>query len=124
MRSGRLPVSLIVLALATPALAQTLPKGDAAAGGEVFENQCAMCHVAEGGGQGPSLVGVFGRKAGAAPGFAYSPALAAANVTWDASNLDRYLENPQAAIPGAAMPFALTDAKARADVIAYLGTLK
>jgi cytochrome c len=110
--------------MATPALAQTAPKGDASAGGEVFENQCAMCHVAEGGGQGPSLVGVFGRKAGAAPGFAYSSALAAANVTWDAPHLDRYLENPQAAIPGAAMPFALTDAKARADVIVYLGTLK
>ena len=114
----------MALALATPALAQPPAKGDPAAGEQAFQNLCAMCHVAEGGGQGPSLVGVVGRKAGSASGFTYSPALAAANVTWDASHLDRYLENPQAAIPGAAMPFALADGKTRADVIAYLGTLK
>lgn len=117
-------LTLAALALAAPALAQPPAKGDAAAGDEAFQIHCAMCHLAEGGGQGPSLVGVFGRKAGSAPGFAYSPALAVANVTWDAAHLDRYLENPQAAIPGAAMPYALADAKARADIIAYLGTLK
>jgi len=117
-------LTFLALALATPALAQPAAKGDAAAGDEAFQTHCAMCHLAEGGGQGPSLVGVFGRRAGSAPGFAYSPALAAANVTWDAAHLDRYLENPQAAIPGAAMPYALADAKTRADVITYLGTLK
>jgi len=117
-------LALAAFALAAPAPAQPPATGDAAAGDEAFQIHCAMCHVAEGGGQGPSLVGVFGRKAGSAPGFTYSPALAAANVTWDAAHLDRYLENPQAAIPGAAMPYALADAKTRADVIAYLGTLK
>ncbi len=117
-------LTLTALALATPALAQPPAKGDPAAGEQAFQNLCAMCHLAEGGGQGPSLVGVSGRKAGSAPGFAYSPALAASNVTWDAPHLDLYLENPQAAIPGAAMPFALADAKTRADIIAYLGTLK
>ncbi len=115
---------LVSLALATSARAQSPARGDATAGDEAFQVHCAICHLAEGGGQGPSLVGVWGRKGGSAPGFAYSPALAAANITWDAPNLDRYLENPQAAIPGAAMPFALTDSKTRADVIAYLGTLK
>jgi len=115
---------LLSLGLATPVLAQPPAQSDVAAGDHAFQNLCAMCHLAEGGGQGPSLVGVFERKAGSRPDFAYSPALKASDVTWDAPHLDRYLENPQAAIPGAAMPFALGDAKTRADIIAYLGTLK
>ena len=115
---------IIALSLPLAALAQPPAAGDIAAGDEAFQIHCAICHLAEGGGQGPSLVGVFGRKAGSAPGFTYSPALTASNITWTAPDLDRYLENPQKAVPGAAMPVAVADAKQRADLIAYLETLK
>jgi cytochrome c len=46
-------------------------------------------------------------------------------LTWDAKTLDAYLQNPQTVVPGNLMPFSgLGDAKQRADLIAYLATLK
>ncbi len=122
---GRLASVLVVtLGLAGSTLAQTGAPGDAAAGEDDFQTQCAICHVSEGGGQGPSLVGVYGRKSGTANGFSYSDAMKGAGITWTEANLDPYLANPQKAVPGSAMPFAVADAKTRADVIAYLKTLK
>jgi cytochrome c len=44
-----------------------------------------------------------------------------ANLTWDATTLDRYLENPRAAVPGTNMAFAgLRKPEDRRDVIAYI----
>ena len=73
---------------------------------------------------GPSLAGVWGRKAGTAPGFArYSEALKSSGVIWDAQTLDAWLSNPQAYIPNNRMTFpGIDDASARADLIAYLQT--
>jgi cytochrome c len=107
----------IGVVLATGATAQT--GGDPAAGQDLFLDRCAMCHVAEGGGQGPSLKGLYGRKAGSVAGFAYSPALKASGLTWTGPELDRFLANPQAAIPGTAMPIMVPDAKQRADLISF-----
>ncbi len=122
---GRLGGALVLaLALAGSALAQPGTPGDAAAGEDDFQAQCGICHVSEGGGQGPSLVGVYGRKSGTASGFSYSEAMKGAGITWTETSLDPYLANPQKAVPGSAMPFAVADAKTRADVIAYLKTLK
>jgi cytochrome c len=46
-------------------------------------------------------------------------------IVWSEKTLDAYLESPQKAVPGNRMPFAgLKDAEDRADVIAYLATLK
>ncbi|MGI9169635.1 MAG: c-type cytochrome [Caulobacteraceae bacterium] len=108
------------LLLAGVAAAQTTPKGDPAAGAAVFEDRCAMCHVAAGGGQGPSLAGVFGRRAGTAPGFHYTAALGASGLTWTAASLDRFLAGPGKVVPGTAMSVAVHDAGQRADLIAYL----
>ena len=118
-------LSLVLLAGPLAVGAQTpAPAGSAKAGEIEFQTQCAMCHASDGGGFGPSLTGVVGRKAGAASGFAYSPALKAANFVWDPARLDRFVASPQGEVPGATMPFSLDDAKMRADIIAYLGTLK
>ena len=115
----RLSVAVgLCLAVASPSLA--LGAGDAAVGQDLFLDRCAMCHVAEGGGQGPSLKGVYGRKAATAPGFAYSAALKASGVTWTGPELDRFLTNPARAVPGTAMPIAVPDARIRADLIAFL----
>ena len=97
----------------------------AAHGAQLFSERCSLCHAIEGqgGGQGPSLAGVVGRKAGATA-FAYSPALRQVGWTWDAAHLDRYLAAPQAAVPGSRMPVAVPDATERQDLIAYLTTLK
>jgi alcohol dehydrogenase (cytochrome c) len=99
--------------------------GDATAGKTVFENQCAACHTTEVGknGFGPSLAGVVGRKSGSLAGFTYSTAMANSNLTWDAATLEAFLTSSTAKVPGTAMSVALADPDARANVIAYLGTL-
>ncbi len=97
-----------------------MPAGDATRGAQVYEDNCTGCHSLDANRVGPAHRGVFGRKAGSAPGFAYSPALKKAKFAWDAAKLDTWLTNPQGFVPGAKMGFRLSDAQKRADVIAYL----
>ena len=98
---------------------------DAAAGGMAFM-QCADCHSPTGSdGVGPGLKGVYGRRAGTKPGFVYSPAMKKSTVVWDDAALNDFLASPQSAQPGTAMAWpGEDDPKARADLIAYLKTLK
>ena len=98
---------------------------DAASGKQAFA-QCAACHaVNAANGLGPSLQGIVGRKSGVFPGFRYSPALKNAGIAWDDKNLDAFLSDSQKLVPGNVMPFSgVADAKQRADVIAYLKTVK
>jgi cytochrome c len=63
---------------------------------------------------------VFGRKAGSAPGYAYSQALKDSTVVWNAQTIDKWLSGPDAFIPGQKMWFSIPDAVDRADIIAYL----
>ena len=98
---------------------------DAADGEQAFA-QCAACHSTDGSnGVGPTLKGIVGRTSASVPGFVYSNAMKHAQVQWTAAQLDKYLTNPQAAVPGNVMPYAgLTDAQQRAALITYLATLK
>jgi cytochrome c len=98
---------------------------DADAGKALYQ-QCAVCHSVDGtNGVGPSLKGVVGHKSGDVAGFRFSRAMKNAAITWNAKTLDAYLAEPQKIVPGNQMPFAgIADAKERADVIAYLATLK
>ncbi|MBC2651388.1 cytochrome c family protein [Novosphingobium flavum] len=117
-----------MLASATLAMAPAAhAAGDAVKGKAVFA-QCAACHKADASGKstiGPNLWKVVGRPAGTQPGFNYSPAMKGAKRAWTEANLDAYLAAPAKAVPGNRMPFAgLKDATARANVIAYLKTLK
>jgi len=98
--------------------------GDAVHGAEVYEASCTGCHSLDANRVGPAHRGVVGRIAGTAPGFNYSPGLKAAGFTWTPEKLDEWLTNPQAMIKSARMGFRLSDAKSRADVIAYLATQK
>ena len=86
---------------------------------------CGVCHSVTPGQNmiGPSLAGVSGRRAGTAAGFSYSPGMRGANLTWNDGNLDRYLADPAAVVPGTAMPAPGLDAAQRRAVIAYLKTL-
>jgi cytochrome c len=96
--------------------------GDAARGEARFQD-CAACHKLEAGANnvGPSLNGIFTRKAGELSDFRYSPALKRSGIVWTPETLDAFLTNPQALVPGNRMPYAgMADAGNRADLIAYL----
>lgn len=100
--------------------------GDVEAGRRAF-GQCRSCHAVEAGVTrvGPSLFGVVGRPAGAVSGYTYSKAMADSGLIWTPETLDAYLENPQKKVKGTKMSMAgIADAQRRADVVAYLGTLK
>ena len=89
--------------------------------------QCVSCHSVEPGmnGVGPTLAGVFGKKAGSVAGFAYSEANKASGLTWDEATLDAYLTNPMKMVPGTKMTYAgMADAAKRKEVIDYLKKLK
>lgn len=116
--------TLAAAAFSLSAHAQTA--GDAEKGKSVFR-QCTVCHSAKPGENrvGPSLAGVVGRKAGEAPAFNYSKAVKDSGLVWDEKTLSEYLEHPQKTIKGTRMAFpGLKNPKDRADVIAYLKTLK
>jgi cytochrome c len=96
--------------------------GDAARGEQRFED-CVACHSTERGVNkvGPSLNGVFDRKAGELADFRYSPAIKRSGITWTAQTLDTFIADPQQAVPANRMPYAgMPDAGDRADLIAYL----
>ena len=54
---------------------------------------------------GPNLFGVFSRKAGAVPGFAYSDAMKQSGIVWDDATLSKYLRDPKNRCPATGCPF-------------------
>lgn len=111
-------VLLAVLLLA--ASAARAADGDAARGETIYQ-RCLACHSLEHDRVGPRHCGLFGRKAGSLPGYAYSPAMKNHGVTWDEKTLDHFLENPLKTVPGTKMGYAgVKDPQERADLIAYL----
>ena len=101
--------------------------GNVSTGAALF-SRCAICHTNAKGAPnklGPNLFGLVGRKAGTYPGFSYSSAMKRSGIAWSPDRLMAYLAAPQQVVPGNNMPFAgIANAQQRADIIAYLGTLK
>ena len=125
------PIHLFVSAALLAALAAHAggAEGDAARGEELFmANGCPACHGVtkeDNAKVGPNLVGVVGRKAGTTQSLlGPSENMKKYGVTWSAETLDEFLVNPSAKVPGTAMAGVLADPQQRADVIAYLSTLK
>jgi cytochrome c len=117
----RFAAVLLAFAGASPALA-----ANSGAGKVLFE-QCASCHGAAGAGteQGPTLVGVVGRKAGQIPDFRYSRAMQRSGIVWNEDTLAQYLSSPQDVVPGNRMPFGgLATPEESMDVVSYLESLK
>ena len=103
-----------VLTSAAPNLAAAV---DPEAGKVVFQQQCTVCHTAEpndnGGAQGPSLQGVYDRKAASDPAFTYTQALRDSKIKWNEHSLNRFLAAPSQLRSDRGAPQSLQD---RADL--------
>jgi cytochrome c len=116
------PTTILTLALLLSLIAGPGETADTEAGQTQF-NKCKICHSLEAGKNmvGPSLHGMFGRKAGTSDGFAFSEALKSSGVVWDDDTLTKYLRDPKAVAPGGKMAFpGIKDDKQLADLLAYL----
>jgi cytochrome c2 len=99
---------------------------DLASGKRAFA-ACAACHGATGQGtsMAPTLKNVVGRKAGSVQGFNYSDAMRNTGISWAETQLSAFLQRPQQVVKGTRMAFpGLPSEKDRADLIAYLKSLK
>ncbi|MGH6803315.1 MAG: c-type cytochrome, partial [Methyloceanibacter sp.] len=103
-----------------------MAESDVNAGQEIYQAQCSACHSNQPGvnGIGPSLAGVAGRKAGSLQGFHYTPAIQGSGLTWDAKTFIQFLADPTKLVPGTAMTVMVPDETGRANLFAYLATLK
>eukprot|EP01125_Pyxidicula_operculata_P018757 TRINITY_DN6699_c0_g1_i3.p1 TRINITY_DN6699_c0_g1~~TRINITY_DN6699_c0_g1_i3.p1 ORF type:complete len:109 (+),score=5.76 TRINITY_DN6699_c0_g1_i3:40-366(+) len=102
----------------------SIPPPDSERGELIFKSRCAVCHTlgkGESNKTGPNLYGLFGRTAGTASGYRYSPASKQSGIVWEEQTLYEFLKNPKEYIPKTKMGFTgLKNAQDRADVIGYL----
>jgi cytochrome c len=112
-----------------PPIEARLAKADAKKGQEEAQI-CTACHSFEKGGPnkiGPNLFGVVGAPIGEdRGGYAFSSGMETKKgQKWTPELLDQWLKDPPAFIKGTKMTFAgIKSDKQRADIIAYLQTLK
>ncbi|HXL98789.1 MAG TPA: c-type cytochrome [Rhizomicrobium sp.] len=124
-----MPFRTLIAAWLAAAFAATAAQaaGNAAAGASVFD-RCAICHSNTKGAPakiGPNLFGIVGRKAAAQADFSYSTALKNSGIVWSADKLDAWIASPATLVPGNRMAFAgIASAQDRANLVAYLATLK
>jgi cytochrome c len=127
MKAG-IPVAASAIAIAAllgiaaaSAHSQLQPaSANSADGRRLFEKRCTGCHALDTDKEGPRLRGVYGRKAGSVPGFAYSDALRSANFTWDADSLNRWLTSTESVVHDNNMDFSVPKPEDRAAIIAFL----
>lgn len=103
--------------LADPA---TLPNGE-----RQFKRKCSICHALTPGSArkaGPTLHGVFGRRAGTVADYAYSDTLQGSDIVWSETTIDSLFDlGPDHFIPGTKMPMQrIAGAEDRRDLIDYL----
>jgi len=97
--------------------------GDPKHGAKIY-GSCAACHSLEPNLHltGPSLDGLWGKKAASAENFArYSSALKEQGFIWDEVSLNAWLTDPKAFVPSTYMTFrGIEDKEVRGDLIAFL----
>ena len=101
--------------------------GDADNGALIYKDACGQCHQLNPGlnKKGPQLMNIYGAPAAKLADYTYSEGLKASGWVWDAQTLDTYIADAEKAMPDSKMlADPMPDAKERADVIAYLSTLR
>jgi cytochrome c len=100
------------------------PAGDALRGAALYQTQCTACHAIDSNKTGPAHRGVMGRRVGSLPDYRYSDELSRSRLRWTPQTLNLWLEDPEELVAGQRMGFQVDGAQERADLIAYLATLK
>lgn len=122
--TGFAAVAGVVLAAIVVACARAAPQSEGTDRGVQLYRACIACHslVPDRNMTGPSLAGIWQRKAGSLDSFRrYSPAFKTAELVWDEKSLDAWLKAPAAFIPGNRMTFpGIPESRQRADLIAFL----
>ena len=100
--------------------ANQMPNGE-----RQFMRKCSICHTLEPDGRrraGPSLHGLFGRRAGTVPGYSYSDTVSGLGIDWSEETIDQLFDlGPDHFIPGSKMPMQVIQSPDdRADLIAFL----
>ncbi|MCA1451627.1 c-type cytochrome [Bradyrhizobium sp. BRP22] len=113
-----------MLLLASSAFERAAAQGADVSGQQLFNNACRTCHTVKEGDNrvGPHLHNIIGRKAGSLPNYRYSEAMQSADFAWDEDKLGRFIENPEALVPGNGMtPYTgVRSAEDKAKIIAFL----
>ncbi|MFM9881359.1 MAG: c-type cytochrome [Burkholderiaceae bacterium] len=102
----------------------TPPPGNALRGLALYEKTCTACHSVDEHKIGPAHRGVVGRRVGSAPGYKYSDGMANSRLRWTPQSLNAWLTYPEDLVTGQRMNTEVENEQDRADLIAYLMTLK
>lgn len=118
-------VAQVGVSQAAPAREWVTPAaGDVQRGAALYQSRCTACHAIDSNKIGPAHRGVMGRRIGSLPGYTYSEELAQSRLRWTPQTLNTWLEDPEELVKGQRMGFQVDSAQERADLIAYLSTLK
>ena len=98
--------------------------GDVAQGQALYQARCTACHAVDSNKTGPAHRGVMGRRVGSLKGYKYSDEMAQSRLRWTPQTLNAWLQDPEDLVAGQRMGFQVDDAQERADLIAWLATLK
>jgi len=120
-RVGVVLVLLLLALVVFPKISRAQQGADQ--GKQLFEKRCTGCHSLDNNKEGPHLRGVYGRQAGTAPSFNYSPALKSAHFVWDDQRLEKWLTDTQSVVEDNNMDFHVAKAEERAAIIQYLKLL-
>ncbi|WP_230661327.1 c-type cytochrome [Psychrobacter sp. I-STPA10] len=96
-------------------------------GKQLYHDLCDKCHKLTPGSneKGPQLLRIYGAPAASLKDYKYSEVMINSGWVWDEKTLDTYLKDAQQALPGNRMRTdGVPDANERADIIAYLSTLR
>lgn len=125
---GAESIVLVIWMMMGITAAAAVEGGDAERGEIVFRRACAVCHTVVAGyhKDGPSLHGIYARRAGSMPFYTRYRSIDDLDVVWNEETLDRWLADPRAFLDGrdTTMTFKLSNPDDRADVIAYLKTIR
>jgi cytochrome c len=119
-------IAVLLLSAASVALGDEFPEQPW--GYDTPAGRCVVCHSLEKCGPfrvAPNLWGIVGdEKARDRDWYAYSPGLIRMGGTWTEEDLDAFLEDASAFMPGSTKSIRVPDANERAEIIDFLKTLK